>query len=131
LFSALYGIFVANFVAFDGDEVRRLSAELLALAENRGTTVPLMIGHRIVALSLLLGGDITAALPYYDAALLPDLDAAEYAARRRHRARGLDERHHTLRRHGESAMHLAELRGHEVRSETGTRNLSILYQCRK
>ena len=36
LFSALYGFCVANLVAFNGDVVRELAAEFLALAEKRG-----------------------------------------------------------------------------------------------
>ena len=44
LFSVLYGFWVANFVAFNGDVVRELAAQFLALAEKQGTTVPLMIG---------------------------------------------------------------------------------------
>ena len=35
LFSALYGLWVANFVAFNGDVVRELAAQFLALAEKR------------------------------------------------------------------------------------------------
>ena len=48
LFSVLYGFWVANFIAFNGDVVRDLAAQFLALAETQGTTVPLMIGHRIM-----------------------------------------------------------------------------------
>jgi hypothetical protein len=47
LFSVLYGVCVANSVAFDGDKVLELAAQFLALAEKQGATVPLMIGHRI------------------------------------------------------------------------------------
>jgi hypothetical protein len=69
LFSPLSGIFVANFVASDVAEARRLSAEFLAFAEKQGATVPLMVGHRIVWTSLLIYGDIAAPLPHYDQAL--------------------------------------------------------------
>ena len=44
LFSVLYGFWVANLVAFNGDVVRELAAQFLALAEKQGATVPLMIG---------------------------------------------------------------------------------------
>ena len=47
LFSVLYGFWVANLVAFNGDAMRELAAQFLALAEKQGATVPLMIGHRI------------------------------------------------------------------------------------
>ena len=41
LFSVLYGFWVANFVAFNGDWLRELAAQFLALAEKQGATVPL------------------------------------------------------------------------------------------
>ena len=36
LFSVLYGVWVANFVAFNGDVLRELAAQFLALAEKQG-----------------------------------------------------------------------------------------------
>ena len=54
LFSVLYSFWVANYVAFNGDVVRELAAQFLALAEKQGATVPLMIGHRLMGISLLL-----------------------------------------------------------------------------
>ena len=36
LFSVLYGFWVANFVAFNGDAVRELAAQFLTLAEKQG-----------------------------------------------------------------------------------------------
>ena len=58
LFSVLYGFWVANYVAFNGDVMRELAAQFLALAEKQGATVPLMIGHRLMGMSLLCTGDI-------------------------------------------------------------------------
>ena len=58
LFSVLYGLWVAQAVAFnDSDVVLELATQTLALAERRGATVPLMIGHRLVGTSLLYTGD--------------------------------------------------------------------------
>jgi hypothetical protein len=45
LFSVLYGFWAANFVAFNGDALRELAAQFLALAEKQGATGPIMIGH--------------------------------------------------------------------------------------
>ena len=56
LFSVLYGFWVANFVAFNGDVMRELAAQFLALAEKQGATVPLMIGHRLMGTSLTVYG---------------------------------------------------------------------------
>ena len=53
LFSVLYGVWVTNYVAFNGDHVREFAAQFLALAEKQRATVPLMIGHRIMGTSLL------------------------------------------------------------------------------
>ena len=41
LFSVLFGFWVANYVAFNGDVVCELAAQFLALAEKQGATVPL------------------------------------------------------------------------------------------
>ena len=48
LFSVLYGFWVANYVAFNGDVMRELAAQFLTLAEKQGATAPLMIGHRLM-----------------------------------------------------------------------------------
>jgi hypothetical protein len=37
---------------FNGDVIRELAAQFLALAEKQGATVPLMIGHRLMGNSL-------------------------------------------------------------------------------
>jgi hypothetical protein len=44
----LYGFWLANFVAFDGKELRKLAAQIKALAANTGVTtiVPSIISHR-------------------------------------------------------------------------------------
>ena len=41
LFSVLYGFWVANYIAFNGDVLRELAAQFLTLAEKHGSTVPL------------------------------------------------------------------------------------------
>ena len=69
LFSVLYGFWVANYVAFNGDAVRELAAQFLALAEKQGATVPLMIGHRLMGISLLFTGDIAEGRAHYDQAI--------------------------------------------------------------
>ena len=69
LFSVLYGFWVANYVAFNGDVMRELAAQFLALAEKQGATVPLMIGHRLMGISLLYTGDIAEGRAHYDQAI--------------------------------------------------------------
>jgi predicted ATPase len=68
-FSVLYSFWVARFGAFNGKEVRELAAEFLALAEKQGATVPLMVGHRNMGVSLLHTGDIEGAQVHFDQAI--------------------------------------------------------------
>ena len=58
LFSVLYGFWVANLVAFNGDVMRQLAAQFLALADKQTATGALMMGHRLMGLSLLHTGDL-------------------------------------------------------------------------
>jgi tetratricopeptide (TPR) repeat protein len=69
LFSVLYGIWGVNFIAFNGDAVRTLAAQFLALAEKQKASVPLMIGHRLMGTSLLFTGDIAESRAHYDRAI--------------------------------------------------------------
>ena len=69
LFSVLYGFWVASYLAFNGDVMRELAAQFLALAEKQGATVPLMVGHRLMGSSLLVTGDIAEGRAHYDQAL--------------------------------------------------------------
>jgi predicted ATPase len=69
LFSVLYGIWAANYVAFNGDALRELAAQFLAIAEKDKATVPLMIGHRITGSSLLFTGNIAESRPHFDQAI--------------------------------------------------------------
>ena len=47
LFSVLYSFWNANVLAFNGDAVRELGAQFLAIAERRATPALRMIGHRL------------------------------------------------------------------------------------
>ena len=69
LFSVLHSLWVAKFTAFNGDAVRELALEFLALAEKQGATAPLLIAHRIMGPTLLCLGDVTKARAYYDQAI--------------------------------------------------------------
>ena len=69
LFSVLYGFWAANYVAFNGDAMRDLAAQFLALAEKQRATAPLMIGHRLIGTSLVLTGDIAQGRWHLDQAV--------------------------------------------------------------
>jgi predicted ATPase len=69
LFRVLWAFWCENLLAFNGDVCRDLAAQFLALAEKQRATVPLMVGHRIMGISLLFTGDITEAREHFDQAL--------------------------------------------------------------
>jgi class 3 adenylate cyclase/predicted ATPase len=69
LFSVLYGFWVANLVAFNSHVCSDLATQFLSLAEKQGATVPLMVGHQIVGISLQSTGDIAAGRAHYDQAI--------------------------------------------------------------
>ena len=69
LFSILYGSWVRNYVAFNGDAIRELADQFLALAKKQKGTIPLMIGHRLMGTSLLCTGDMAKSHVHFDEAL--------------------------------------------------------------
>ena len=69
LFSVLYSFWLANYVAFKGDALLDLATQFLTLAEKQGTTVPLMIGHRMMGSALACTGSPAQAREHYDRAL--------------------------------------------------------------
>ena len=69
LFSILYGLWIANCVAFNGGVVRELAEQFMQLAEKQATIVPLMVGHRLMGMSLLLTGGAAGGRTHLDQAL--------------------------------------------------------------
>ncbi|MGO9867935.1 MAG: ATP-binding protein, partial [Rhodomicrobium sp.] len=69
LFSVLFSFWVANYVGFNGDLMLELAAQFLALAERQRATIPIMIGHRVMGISLLLTGGISEGRAHLDRAL--------------------------------------------------------------
>lgn len=69
LFSVMWAALAAHYVAFNGDILRDISAEFLALAEKQGTTAPLLTAHRSRATVLLGVGDIAESRSHYDRAI--------------------------------------------------------------
>jgi predicted ATPase len=69
LFSVLYGFWVANLVAFNGGVMRELAVQFLALADKQKATGPLMMGHRLMGLSLLHTGEIADGRAHLDRAI--------------------------------------------------------------
>jgi class 3 adenylate cyclase/predicted ATPase len=68
LFSVLYASWAANIVAFNSDVMRELAVQFLAVADKQRAKGPLMIGHRLMGLSLLHTGDIAGGRVHLDRA---------------------------------------------------------------
>jgi class 3 adenylate cyclase/predicted ATPase len=69
LFSVLFGLFIVNLLAFNGDICRDLASRFLALAEKQRTPVPLMIGHRIMGVTLVHMGHFKESRAHSDQAI--------------------------------------------------------------
>ena len=69
LFTVLYGVWAASWVAFNGDVCRDLAAHFLALAETQGAIGPRMIGHRLMGLCLAVMGDFVKSREHFDQAI--------------------------------------------------------------
>ena len=61
LFSVLYGFWATNAVAFNGDALRELAMQLLALAQKQGTTAARLVAHRAMGISLVYTGEFIEA----------------------------------------------------------------------
>jgi predicted ATPase len=68
LFSVLFDLWAASYIAFNGDVARELAMQFLARAEKQPATAPLMIAHRIMGNSLLSTGDPVQARAHFDKA---------------------------------------------------------------
>ena len=71
LFSVLYSFWVANFVVFNGDVIRELAAQFLTFAEKQRAIAPLMIGHRLMGVSMMSTGSSVQARAHYDRGARP------------------------------------------------------------
>jgi len=69
LFTVLNGLWLANYVAFNGDAICEIATQFLALAERGGATFPLMIGHRLMGTSLTYTGDPAGGRAHFDRAI--------------------------------------------------------------
>jgi class 3 adenylate cyclase/predicted ATPase len=69
LFLVLAGVWAVNYISFKGDVMRELAAQFLALAEKQRATIPIMYGHRVMGISLVLTGDISDGRAHLDQAV--------------------------------------------------------------
>jgi class 3 adenylate cyclase/predicted ATPase len=66
LFSVLRRSWGASWGAFDGDAMCALAAQTLALAEKQSARFPLMIGHRLMGISLMATGGVAESRAHFD-----------------------------------------------------------------
>ena len=69
LFTVLYLGWATNFGAFNGNALRTLSAEFLAVAEKQGAPFPIMLGHWLTGQSLVMTGSPAQARQHLDHAI--------------------------------------------------------------
>jgi class 3 adenylate cyclase/predicted ATPase len=66
LFSVLYGLWASSFVSFDGERILELATQFSALAEKSGGTGPIIIGRRLLGLSLQHTGSLEEGRAHLD-----------------------------------------------------------------
>ena len=69
LFRLLEGLWLASYVAFNGDVMCERAAQFLVFAEKQGAIIPLIMGHRQMGVSLMSTGDAAKARAHFDRAV--------------------------------------------------------------
>ena len=69
LFSILYGFWATNYVGHNGDALRELALQFLALAKKQTATGPLMVAHRLMGTSLSTTGELVEGRTHLDKAI--------------------------------------------------------------
>jgi predicted ATPase len=67
-FFVLYGLWVSNFTCGAVAAALDHAANFLSIAQSQSSSGPLLVGHRILALSLIVSGDYPAALANFETA---------------------------------------------------------------
>jgi predicted ATPase len=68
-YAVLYGVWVRNRMAFNGPVALDLATQFQAMARAEGATVPLMLGHLLAGISLVVTGDLAAGKSELDQAI--------------------------------------------------------------
>jgi predicted ATPase len=68
-YAVLYGVWVRNRMAFNGPVMLDLATQFQAMARAEGATVPLMLGHLLAGISLVVAGDLAAGKSELDQAI--------------------------------------------------------------
>ena len=69
LFRILEGFWLAHYAAFNGDAMRELAAQFLALADKQEAITPFIMGHRLMGVPLMWTGNFAEARSHFDRAI--------------------------------------------------------------
>ena len=69
LFSVIYGLWVVNIAAFNGEAASELANQFLTLAERQRTSGPIMLAHRMTGITMMSVGDLVGGRAHLDRAL--------------------------------------------------------------
>jgi len=83
LFAVLYSLWTSSYVGSNGDMMRELAAQFLALAEKQGTTAALLTAHRMMGITSMCAGEVERGRAHLDKgiALYDHRDHGPLAAR--------------------------------------------------
>ena len=79
LFSVIYGFWVVNIAAFNGDAARELADQFMQLAAKQSGSGPLLLAHRMMGMTLMSVGSPMKGREHLDRAIAL-YDAAEHRA---------------------------------------------------
>jgi len=68
-FSVMYGQWVGHYVAINADMMRERAEEILTLADRQNSSVPQLLGHRLMGTSLVMQGQFEEALGHLNRAV--------------------------------------------------------------
>ena len=69
LFSVIYGLWVVNIAAFNGEAASELATQFLTLAERQRTSGPIMLAYRMAGITKMSMGDFVSGRAHLDEAL--------------------------------------------------------------
>jgi tetratricopeptide (TPR) repeat protein len=69
LFAVLYGLCTTNYMAFNGDMLRKLAVQFLELAQKQDATAALLTAHRVMGLALVCTGEVLRSRAHFHQAV--------------------------------------------------------------
>ena len=69
LLSVLYGVWMANWAAFNRDTTKEVAEQFYRVAEKLGTSAALLAGHRVMGSTFMLAGELVVSRLHFDQAV--------------------------------------------------------------